>query len=320
MNSTSRYVTAVYQGGAALIIFMLIGAIAALSLLVNRLATSSVATHNQATMQTLALAKDAIIGWSASRSTTPGMLPCPEDVSFIGTSSEGTALLNCGNAFQIGRLPWRTLKLPQLRDDTGEPLWYALSPGFRTSPINGNNTAQLTVDGGPNSAVAIIFSPGAPLSSQSRQQPTAALPPAVANYLDGINNSGGASFVTAGVPGAFNDRLLIITHDDLFRAINRRMLAEIRGDSLTGGIQNYYSTNGNNYSWAAANSAGVPLVSQLTPFLPHTVLTIAPTVNTNAWYPLVTYTVNATRQQAILTVTTPPSMSCTIIPGQELCQ
>ncbi len=314
------------QRGAALLIFMLIGAIAALSLFLNRLVTRSTITNNQATMQTLAMAKEAIIGWSASRNTTPGMLPCPEDTTLIGNPlTEGTALLSCGNSLQVGRLPWRTLKLPQLRDETGEPLWYALSPGFRTSPINGNTIAQLTVDGTPNSAAAIIFSPGAPLAGQNRPLPTSALPPNVAQYLDGINNTGTTSFVTTGAPGVFNDRLVTITRSDLFRAVNRRILSEIRGDGATG-LLNYYSANGNNFPWASADLGGVPFVSQLNGFIPHTELTplFASATNTsmasNIWYPLITYNVNLSRQQVTMTINTPTPVSCTITPSQPTCQ
>ena len=303
-----------------MLILMLIGVIVAVSLLLNRFNSRSTATRNQETMQTLALAKEALIGWSAARATTPGMFPCPENPLLIGDpDSEGSAQIGCGNLIQVGRLPWRTLGLPQLRDDAGEPLWYALSPGFRTPPpINGNTPAQLTVDGVANSAVAIIFSPGAPLAGQNRPLPTALSPPVVAQYLDGSNNSGTGLFITTGSPDLFNDRMVIITHRDLFNAVNRRILSEIRGDALEG-LEEYYADNGNTYPWAAADSAGVPVAMQLTPVLPHSVLDINATVNANNWYALVTYSVNATRQQVILTINTPSPVSCTITPGQMQC-
>ena len=308
-----------HQQGAALLVFLLIGVIAGLSFILNRFSPRSTAVNNQATMQTLAMAKEAIIGWSASRATTPGMLPCPEDTSLIGNPNlEGNPQNNCGNLLQIGRLPWRTLKLPPLRDDSGELLWYALSPGFRTSPINANNLGQLAVDGVANSAVAIVFSPGGLLAGQSRTQPTAALPPDVGQYLDGTNGTG--PFASNGASGFFNDRVTIITREDLFNAVNRRILAELRGDSLTGGLANYYSINGNNYPWAAADLAGVPLVSQLGTYLPHAVLTVDPTFSANAWFPLIRYNVSADRQQVTLTINTPTPMSCTIIPAQPICQ
>jgi hypothetical protein len=313
------------QRGAALLIFLLIGALAATSLLLKHFSSRSAATGNQATMQALTQAKEALIGWSASHGTNPGMLPCPEDTAFIGTSSEGRAQTACSNSLpSVGRLPWRTLDIPQLLDDASEPLWYALSPGFRAPPINSSSLGQLMVDGTPNNAVAIIFSPGVPLSGQNRTVPTSAQPPDVAQYLDGINNDGTVSFTTIGAPGLFNDRLLTISHLGLFAAVNRRILSELRGDSATG-VMTYYSANGN-YPWAAADASGVPVVSQLIPFIPHTALTplLASATNTtmtnNNWYPLISYTVEASRQQATLTIATPTPVSCKIIPGQDLCQ
>jgi type II secretory pathway pseudopilin PulG len=217
------------QRGAALLIFMLIVVIASTSMLLNRFSFRSTRVSNQTTMQTLALAKEALIGWSASHSSTPGMLPCPEDLTLIGTPNEGKALSSCPNGSpQLGRLPWRTLGLPDLRDDAGEKLWYALSPGFRQSPINSDTPAQLTVDGISNRAIAIIFSAGAPLPGQNRPIPTVSSPPDVTQYLDGINNSGTGSFVTTGSADLFNDRMIAISGRDLFVVVEKRVGREVR--------------------------------------------------------------------------------------------
>lgn len=217
------------QRGAALLIFVLITVMVALSLFLQRLTSITPASRSEATMQTLAQAKEALIGWSAADSNLPGTLPCPEDTSLIGTTNEGRALPSCSNSQpHVGRLPWRTLGLPDLRDDEGERLWYALSPGFRNLPINSNTPAQLTVDAIPNSAVAIIFSAGAPLPGQSRPVPTGATPPDATQYLDPLNNSGTGSFVTTGSAGLFNDRMIIISARDLFSVVERRVAREVR--------------------------------------------------------------------------------------------
>lgn len=219
----------VRQRGAALLIFMLIIVISVLGFLLSRLAIRSTARGDQETMQTLALAKEALIGWSASHPSKPGMLPCPEDPTFIGNPlKEGDANPNCTSPNPVvGRLPWRTLGLSDLRDDAGERLWYALSPGFRTSPINSNTPAQLTVDDIANSAVAIIFSPGPPLPGQSRPIPTAAAPPDVRQYLDLLNPSIDR-FVSTGDAGVFNDRMIVVTHRDLFNVVEKRVGREVR--------------------------------------------------------------------------------------------
>jgi len=242
----------VRQRGAALLIFTLIIVIAALSFLLNRLAIRSTARDDQATMQTLALAKEALIGWSASYPSRPGMLPCPEDTTLIGLPTEGSASSTCPyNSPQVGRLPWRTLGLPDLRDDAGEKLWYALSPGFRTSPINSDTPAQLTVDGITNSAVAIIFSPGAALSGQNRPVPTATTPPDIRQYLDLLNNSGTGNFVSTGGAGLFNDRMIVVTHRDLFNVVEKRVAREVRHALL-----DYFCGVGDFTDSGACKSAG----------------------------------------------------------------
>ena len=70
----------------------------------------------------------------------PGRMPCPESLNAYGNfTEEGTASGACSNsATVIGRLPWKTLGIDQLRDADGEPLWYALSANFHpvTFPLN----------------------------------------------------------------------------------------------------------------------------------------------------------------------------------------
>lgn len=224
------------QIGAALLVFLLVVVMAAIASLLNRFTPLLAANVNPATARSLSLAKEAIIGWSASDDTTPGKLPCPEDFSFIGTVNEGRALSSCSNSVPVvGRLPWRTLGLPRLLDAAGEPLWYALSPGFRgsaTMPINSDTPAQLSVDGVAGSAVAIIFAAGPPVADQNRPVPTATTPPDIAQYLEGTNTSGTGSFVTKNNVLPFNDVLLTISARDLFSVIEKRVAREVRRELL----------------------------------------------------------------------------------------
>lgn len=300
----------IHQSGAALLIFMLIVVVAALSLMLNRLASRTNTTGRQSTAQALAQAKDAIVGWSASHSTKPGMLPCPEDITLIGNpNNEGQAQSTCSNTSpSVGRLPWRTLRIPRLLDDVGEPLWYALSPGFRgPSKINGSSLGQLAIDGSPNSVVAIIFSPGPPLSGQNRAIPTATVPPDIMNYLEGYDLTGTGSFVSFGVPDLFNDRLVTVTRHELFRAVDRRILSELRGDEASGLIKYY-----------ADNNAFPPEGTDLSSIIPSTVTPSF--MLKNDWYSLLTYSVSADLQQATLTINAPVTMTCTVKLGQTACQ
>ena len=91
--------------------------------------------RQQQTADALARAKDALIGYAANyRDDHPdqvfGYLPCPD---MNGIAGEGIANPACGteDVTVIGRLPWKSLELPPLRDGDGECLWYAVSGNFK---------------------------------------------------------------------------------------------------------------------------------------------------------------------------------------------
>jgi hypothetical protein len=235
-----------HQHGALLILLVIALGILAAAVFVGMLSSSDIQNQrDKTTAAALAEAKAALIGWSASRystsgSYTPGQLPCPEDLTLIGTANEGTAASSC-TLPATGRLPWKTLKIGDIRDGYGEKLWYAISAGFRTSPINSDTPANLTVDGIPGSAVAIIFAPGPALTGQTRPILTSLSPPLVQNYLEDENSLSSPpnnKFVTTGTPGTFNDHLLIISHNDLFSVVEKRVTRDV----ITA-LNQYFSDN-----------------------------------------------------------------------------
>jgi hypothetical protein len=241
------------QKGAALLLLVFLMALVLMAVLVH--STTGVeykAERDLKTAKVLDDAKTALLGWSVLQNN-PGQLPCPEDTSLIGFPTEGQAKLTC-TLPAIGRLPWRTLGLGDIRDANNDKLWYVVSPGFRNPPINTNTLAQLSVNGVPNRAVAIIFSVGIPLSTQSRPTPTSSTPPDVVQYLDLSNNSGTVSFVTSGAINNFNDRLKIITKTELFSLVTKRILAEVRGDSSQGLLK--FNTDYGTYPFADINDDG----------------------------------------------------------------
>ena len=143
------------QRGAALILAVAIlilgvswAAISALGKAGTRTAEREIRTG-----QALNAAKRALLGYVAQYAArtdhdVPGRLPCPEPLS-PPAGSEGVAgSLACNDNTQkyVGRLPWRTLGIEQLRDGDGEPLWYVLGPGFRGSPINPGTPGGLTLN------------------------------------------------------------------------------------------------------------------------------------------------------------------------------
>ena len=199
------------------------------------------------TAAALALAKQALIGRAAIDSTQPGSLPCPDLVTHIAGSNipdDGIADLFAGTncPSYVGRLPWRTLGLPDLRDAGGERLWYALSPNFRDYAslvrINDATAGTLSLAGATpvTNIAAIVFSPGPALGNQLRD--SSANQNNVTQYLDGANASGGPVFAASAADDNFNDRLVTITVADLMAAVEKRVAFE-----LTKTLNNYYLAN-----------------------------------------------------------------------------
>ena len=236
------------------------------TLLVRSLNTTDIGNERQArTSAALAQAKDALIGKSVIYDDYPGSLPCPDLVTDIpnNRSNDGIADLLAGNdcPSYIGRLPWKTLGLPDLRDASGERLWYALSRNMRRDdsvrPLNSNTKGTIEVyhaDGttlltqAGYSAVAVIFSPGSPFGSQTRT--TAAEKNNAANYLDSVNGRNNASasgpYIAGSKSDSFNDQLLFITTRNLMPLIEQRVAGEVKR-----ALANYYTYSGCLcYPWA----------------------------------------------------------------------
>jgi len=243
------------QGGLALLVLLALLGITA-AVLIIRVSASAADTTDQdrRTAWALGLAREALIARAATDATSPGSLPCPD------TNNDGSAELfvgvNC--PAYIGRLPWKTLGLPDLRDGYGERLWYALSPNFRDNlafaPINSDTAGQLTLTGlAPiNNVVAIIFSPGPAIGSQQRDSSNENDP---TNYLEASNAAGSPpgppnnfNFNAFQPSGTFNDRLLAITSDMLFPEVERRVAREAR--ACLDAFSKQAGAN-NRYPWAA---------------------------------------------------------------------
>ena len=232
------------QTGAALLALMLVLIIGSSYFLVTKLNTNLALTRqSEETGLALNAAKIALIGYAITFPDHddsgvidgPGYLPCPD------LNNDGSAASNCsaGGNTTIGRLPNQTLRLEELRDASGQRLWYALSENFRfgrykTIPLNSESpsSAELSVNG-TGDIVAVIFAPGAPVGTQNRDPDETDILLEIANYLeDGNSNKDGSGdldtdFVTnANVD--FNDRLVVITRQELMEAVEKRVLGEVR--------------------------------------------------------------------------------------------
>lgn len=252
------------QRGAAFIVMLVIMVIGVTAFFISSLSSAAFNSKRDAvTADALAQAREALIGYALSSekanslTARPGNFPCP-DTDAPGTIGYGDEQGSCSTAggTTIGRLPWRTLGLPELLDGDGEPLWYALSDNFRrsnsplTNPINSDTQGTLLVydrDGitlltPPGSeGVAIVFAPGHIVGSQQRSTP--ADQTTASNYLDiavGHNNAtAGGSFIAADKSNTFNDRLLIIRTRDFMPIIERRVAKELQALFAT-----YLAANG----------------------------------------------------------------------------
>jgi hypothetical protein len=121
------------QRGAALLVAALVltGAIAIVFALEWARVASS-AQRDHASERVLAEAREALIAQAADHAVTPivgpGYLPCPDlDNDGWAESTCGSLDGASGQAERLGRLPWKTLGVADLRDGYGERLWYAVS-------------------------------------------------------------------------------------------------------------------------------------------------------------------------------------------------
>lgn len=218
-------------------------------------AVSSVSLSQQQDFKTrlaFVQVRDALIGWSVARTTTvplpnarPGELPCP-DMDNNGFE-DGSCV-----AGAIGRVPWKTLGIPEPKDEAGETLWYAIAGPFRiwsmtSTVINSDTKGDITVYRDSTAtvvsaeAVAVIFAPGAVRGAQNRDTVATALCPTTgttiarnlcaANYLEtaaGINNAvTNGPFISTPGSDTFNDKVMVITTADLIPVVEMRVAREL---------------------------------------------------------------------------------------------
>ena len=247
------------QRGGALLVMLVILVIGITTAFVTSLSSAAISNQrNLSTAEALAQAKEALIGRALNDDNLPGSLPCPD------TDNNGSAELLSGNACPsyIGRLPWRTLRLPDLRDGSGERLWYALSPNFRDDdsvrPLNSDTLGMLSLDDPSGNSIAsniiaVILAPGATLGGQVRGNANANT---VTNYLEGDNANGDPTYITGLVTDTFNDHLITISGGDLWPSVEKVVGKRFRELPL---LNTYYT------AWGAFPFAA-PFVDPSLPF------------------------------------------------------
>ncbi len=251
------------QRGAALLVMMLGVILATATVLVVTVNVDALKARRQATsLDVLGEARDALLDYAlVSPGLAPGGshgLPCP-DIDGTGGFLEGEAHTSaCGAAGEtvIGRLPWRTLGLPALKDGSSECLWYVVSGSWKhagTSTgamINADTNGQLqlaSVDTGALLAgaapedrpVAAIIAAMPPVDRQRRPAASAGMqcsdPRRPADYLEDDTASGSSNSALLGSPDVIdvlglaaeandlhNDRVLLLSRADIARRIHAR--------------------------------------------------------------------------------------------------
>jgi len=270
--------------GAVLLALMLIIITASSFVLITRLnANIQIAQGEQGTRSALKIAKQALIGYAVTYPDKvnpqegPGYLPCP-DTNKDGISesddlnADGIPDNNCDTAIlRVGRLPYETLELEELRDSSGQRLWYVISDQFQNdqnkiTPLNSESpsSAQLNVDT-IGDIVAVIIAPGKPLDTQSRDSSDNTISTEISSYLEGDNADISTtaklqSYVTTlgssydkSADGerdpsnddalVFNDQLILITRQELMSAVEKRVLGEVSQ------ILTQYNTTYGAYPW-----------------------------------------------------------------------
>ncbi len=172
-----------HQRGAAMLILMMIVMLGLITLFTFRMDRKGPELDaDRKTALALAQAKEALLGYAAKDTNHPGSLPCP-DANDDGTSDiSDYAGPNC--RAPVGRLPWRLLRLPDLRDGSGERLWYAVSPVFNANSgtkLNSTYSGQITIKDGSGiitynaststGVIAVVIAPGGVLVRQGAASP-----------------------------------------------------------------------------------------------------------------------------------------------------
>ncbi len=166
------------------VVLALVCLVGAATIAVVARSAADAAERERRTAEALALAKQALIGFAIRGTPTaqgrPGDLPCPD----LNNDGSADPVPGCAApGARIGRLPWRTLGLPDLRDGYGERLWYAVSVNYKDNPrstcpapgaagcLNSDTAGTITV----RTAEGAIVNDGAALARGAAGPPTGAI-------------------------------------------------------------------------------------------------------------------------------------------------
>jgi len=208
----------------------------------------------QKTITSLALAQQALLAYALQPlGTTPCELNCPRpgDLPCPDRNNDGVAETSCSNTSRLGRLPWKTLGVGDLRDGSGERLWYAVSERYKNNPrlrpLNLDTPGTWSVISSEgmvwdatqgNGLVAVVVAPMQPLVREDGwvQQRLDVATEIAKHYLDSNSMADNANpqenatrgFVRASFTTHFNDVVWPITASQMHQVMQKQVLTEVK--------------------------------------------------------------------------------------------
>jgi len=269
------------QKGLVLLILVIIIALAFISYSLSGLSITQVhMSQSINTLSALKEAKQALINYAVTYSDKDpvgdndyGILPYPETEFYIDDgNTKTTATGSTKNTNVVGWLPWRALDIANLKDESGNCLFYAVSGTYKlgasvqadmvnedsTGMFRVMNNAGDIVQGSTDDSrvVALVIAPGEPLNGRPQRTPTEGLSSCgrdyssgfVSAYLEG-NGTYDNSLVSAVIDQVddfihgtnvsdteatpYNDKFLTITREEIWNPIVKRADFKQDMESLT---------------------------------------------------------------------------------------
>jgi hypothetical protein len=263
------------QKGLALLILVIVILLAVATYLLSDLSITQIKVERtKKTYMALKKAKQAVIGYAVTyvdkdlnNEGKYGVLPCPETF-FNGNDGNMAGSCNAQNLNDVEWLPWRSLDLPTLKDESGTCLFYAVSGtykngGSQADMINEDSIGMFQIVDSAGSilqganiedqVVALVIAPGGSLTGQARN-PTVDLSSCGQDYanvsaylegngvtdnstvsaaLDTIDQYIHATETSADEATPYNDKFLTITRDEIWDAIVKRSDFKQKMENLT---------------------------------------------------------------------------------------
>jgi hypothetical protein len=266
-----------HQQGLVLLVLVIIIVLAFVTYTFSGLSVPQIkAQRDKNTQVKLKKAKQAVIDYAVTYADRGlgfdyGLLPHPETF-FNGNDGNMASVGGTQNTNVLGWLPWRSLDIANLKDDSGTCLFYAVSGTYKlhaseqAEMINEDSIGMFRVRNSANKivqgtniedqVVALVFAPGAPLPGQIRI-PTELESSCgreygnVQAYLEGngVTNNSTVSALEDTVDDfihatetssteapAYNDKFLTITREEIWKAIVSRDDFKQKMENLTEGL------------------------------------------------------------------------------------